>query len=316
MAKLLPDGRISGAMGGSVYAPQPDGSVTLRAKGGATRENFLTRPSMARTRENAYDHGRASSTGSLVRKCLHKMIKTHKLADRILSGRFHGISNRILRSDPIGNRGVRQLSRGNVGLLKEFEFFKDPANAFQLVFDAPVACSINAGTGRVRLTIPPFNPVKRLRVPAGATHFKVLLNCAAVNFDKRQYEYHDHETGLYALHEPVITPIELTHDIPVEAGYFLIATMGIAFYKISENGPRKLVEGGVMKILEVQGAEPPEAMKVAYREDAIDRKASLCEVPALIGLTRVHGRQYCDACEVPAILMESVKRSRYDPLNV
>lgn len=310
MAKLLPDGRISGAMGGSVYAPQPDGSVTLRAKGGATRENFLNRPSMARTRENAYDHGRASSTGSLVRKCLHKMIKTHKLADRILSGRFHGISNRILRTDPTGNRGVRQLSRGNVGLLKEFEFFKDPAHAFQAVFDAPVSCSICAGTGRVQLTIPSFDPVKRLRVPGGATHFTVLLNCAAVNFDKRQYEYRDDETGLYTLHEPATTPIKLTHDMPMDAGYFLIATMGIAFYKATANGRMELVEGGVMKILEVQRAEPAlEEMNVESRMEQGAMQPTPCDAPGLTGLSRVRGRQCCDACELPALMVGDMKDS-------
>ncbi len=86
MAKLQPDGSLSGSLGGATYAKQPDGTTNVRSKGGVTRDKVMKSLGMARTRENFHDFGRASGSAKVIRLCLREMIKGHKLADPILSG--------------------------------------------------------------------------------------------------------------------------------------------------------------------------------------------------------------------------------------
>lgn len=252
MAKQTGIISFTGPMGGiSFYKSQ--GEYRAREKSGPSRRTVLSSPRFIRTRENSEEFGRAVRAATMLRYSLGGLIRNSKLADSGISGRLNGLFLKIVKSDPVGIRGKKIASRGELDMLETFEFHKEhPLGKIAPI--APVS-SINTATGVMQTSIRPFDPQQRIQAPSAATHFKIVSAAAAIDFDKEQWLHHHTETGYLSLENDITETISLDHTLPTVEGQALLLTMGIVFYAETEEGAYKRIDGGGMRILQASTCE-------------------------------------------------------------
>jgi len=75
----------------------------------------------------------------------------------------------VIKSDTVNTRGSRNVIKGNIELLKGFDF---NANApFSATLTAPFRATIDRSSGLTKINMPAFVPADMLKAPEGATHF-------------------------------------------------------------------------------------------------------------------------------------------------
>ena len=156
---------LRGTVGGLVF--RSDGSVSQKP---------ASRPATSkRTLENNAEFGTAASAGKLIRGAFRALTNAVKSSD--LVGRLSQTMSRIVKLDGVGDRGLRQVLKDNIGALVGFDF---SATSLSQAFFAPFTAEVVGADYTV--TIPSLTPVQDLNAPQGATHFQVLVGAAAVDF--------------------------------------------------------------------------------------------------------------------------------------
>lgn len=237
---------------GAVSYYKSEGEYRAREKTGPSRKMVLTSQRFVRTRENAAEFRRAVRAGMLVRHSLSYLLKDMKLADSCLSGRLNALLLKIVKSDPVNDRGKRTVAGDNLEWLEDFAFHKE--HVLGTIFPVGPASSIDRITGNMKMTIRPFDPQQRVNAPAGATHFKVMTVAGILDFDKERWSRDLQQTDYLPL-DAVSGAICLEHAPQVNAGQSLILAMGVVFYACTKNGHYERVNGGSMRVLQVSNLE-------------------------------------------------------------
>lgn len=141
------------------------------------KEKFETDSSMARTRENASEFGRAAKAGKLLRQALRKVVQG--AADGQMVPRLVQRLRAMEALDTTHPRGQRQVLKTDAGSLVGFDFNADAP--LGTTFAAAYKVTVSAA-GKVTLTIPTLTPDVDLTVPTGATHYGLELGVAVVDF--------------------------------------------------------------------------------------------------------------------------------------
>lgn len=149
--------------------------------GGATRDQILTDPAFARTRENMSEFGGSAQMGKALRDAVPSLVRTH--ADTIFAGRLTA-KFRSLADFGTGVRGQRDINLyNNPQVLQGLPL--NPKQPLRTVGGFPFTLSINSGRNLCDINVLGFTPRDVLDVPVGATHFRVVLAIASVS--TRQY---------------------------------------------------------------------------------------------------------------------------------
>jgi len=139
--------------------------------GGPTAEQIANDPKFARTRENMNEFGGSATAAKSVRVTFSEIIK--RLGDGQITGRLTGIMKRINKEDGSEARGRRAVL---ISMFPQYltgvEFNKNVG--FSGVFNSPFTLSNTTDRLNSQLTIPVFNPMNAIKVPAGATHFRIF----------------------------------------------------------------------------------------------------------------------------------------------
>lgn len=248
MAKQCGAIPFTGSLGG-VTGYKRNGQYYLKEKSTVTRERVLTSPDYARTRENSWEFRHSSRSSMLIRRVLWPLAKLMKLADSHLSPRVNALCTRIIRTDPVNDRGHRRLYAGELEQLEDFAFRKEVD--FSKVCKVVTSSTIDTETGDLQFTAKPFDPHSRIDAPEGATHFQFVANGGSINFDTEAFKFDYKESAHYALDEYVNETIRLQQTSEVAPGMVILQAIGLVFFKKNAKGEFQRVNGGVMRVMQI-----------------------------------------------------------------
>lgn len=186
-----------------------------------------TDPNMIRTKWNYTEFTVAARSSKLIRGAFRKALSHAK--DGETSTRFVKLLFNVLKSDLSNPRGQRTVAGGNVSLLNRFEF-----NQKMKVADAvyvPYTPSIDRSSGEVQLDLPGFVPSEALNVPKSATHFKLTLAAAAINFADGTVVQAEAATAILPITTQPAGDLFLNATLPQGTTAVIIAALGLEFYE-------------------------------------------------------------------------------------
>ena len=216
---------LQGTVGGLVFAK--DGSV--RQKPASNKAAFNSATSLARTRENASEFGRAAGAGKLLRDSLRVLIAA--ASDSRMVSRLTQTMRAIIGLDGTNGRGDRVVDKANIGELLGFNFNLGAGIGQTLFFQYGLA----ANGADVTMTIPALNPSTDVVAPQGATHFELLYGTASLDFEAGTYEVGavGAPLGILALNSAPLVNQALVASFPAApaAANLVVGVVGVNFYQ-------------------------------------------------------------------------------------
>lgn len=147
-----------------------------REKGGVSKSRIMTDPRFARTRENIAEFKTNASSVKLLKDTIRPAIL--KISDSKLHQRLVRELMTVLRTDPVNNRGERQVSEGNWQLIHGMEMNGNASLSDTLKTEL----SLNDNEEEWEVSLPDFLPTDYMAIPEGTTHFKVFTAGASLDF--------------------------------------------------------------------------------------------------------------------------------------
>lgn len=219
-----------------------------RAKSGVDRKTILTDPRFQRTRENAFEFGRAAKAGKLVRDAIRPLLRNAK--DSMTVQRLTQKMVKVLQSDTINRRGIRTVTQGELILLNGFDF------NINAKLDTIIKTGFEAGFDRVSgaasLDLKTHIPKRGIKVPDGATHYKISLGVAALDFDELHFLFSMDTSEMFAYSNTPIPATTLTAYISPGLSRPVILVLGIMFFQVV-NGENYSLKDKVFNALGVVG---------------------------------------------------------------
>lgn len=170
---------FEGTVGGMAFYRGRNGYGMRSSQGSVTAERVKDDEAYVRTRENGLEFGRAGKGGKLLRDALKSLFVN--IADKSLTPRLTTELLKVVKSDPVHDRGERIIAAGDLSKLIGFEFNANSALAKALV--VPFTAIINRAAATGTFAIPSFIPKNLIDAPKGATHYRYLMGIVSVNFE-------------------------------------------------------------------------------------------------------------------------------------
>ena len=145
-------------------------------KGGASKSQIMTSPSLARTRENMSEFGGVALVGKAIR---NPLLETKRAWDKGVTGRLVTALKKINLLDVTSQRGQRavQITQFPLPLLG-FEF--NQMSHFGVNFRSPYTLSIDTGRTGATLKTQVIDANSTVLNAGGATHFRLGLAIEAI----------------------------------------------------------------------------------------------------------------------------------------
>jgi hypothetical protein len=222
--------KLEGTIGDISFYKTRDGHLA-RTKGGVDGERIQNDPAFQRTRENGQEFGRAGAAGRLLRTAIRQYLQ--KAADSRMVSRLTRDMVKVIKSDPINDRGERTVLNGDLTLLKGFEF--NIGGKLASTFYTPYEATVDRVAGELKIEVPSFTPVFAIASPEGATHMKLISAGAAVNFEEDGYQTAVSQSDEIELNQIATPLIELVNQLPANVTGPLFLVLGVEFFQ-SING--------------------------------------------------------------------------------
>jgi hypothetical protein len=222
--------KLNGSIGDITFYKTVDG-YQAREKGGVDGKRIATDPSFQRTRENGAEFGRAGKAGKLLRVAF-RSASVHT-SDSRMTSRLTQLMVKVLQSDLASARGNRNVTDGNTQLLQGFEF--NIHSKLDTSFLAPYTATIVRATGVTTIEIEAYIAETMVLAPAGATHYKLLSACAAIDFNNDTYAIDIANSQELSINSMATAPLILTTQAPVASSHPLFLALGIDFYQEVNN---------------------------------------------------------------------------------
>lgn len=230
--------------------------------GGPSAEQIATDPAFKRTRENMNEFAGSATAGKSLRAGIAGLIKTN--GDSQVAGRITAIMKKINLEDGSEVRGQRAVLVSQVpNYLAGFEFNKFAS--FGGVFKGPYTLTPDTSRLSSTLEVAPLNPLDRMNIPAGATHYRLLnvltvLSDFAYNGTTRNYEPVDSTINeLTNVAESPYTPVNaitpnlsLVSTLPgtptLSANVSVVNIIAVEFYQEVNGSYYQFSQGNAMKV--------------------------------------------------------------------
>ncbi len=224
MAKQASIITLDGSIDNISFFKTKDG-YKARKKTGVAASQIASDPKFQRTRENNEEFGRAGKAGKLLRNTLLEVVLG--AVDRTTVHRMTAAMLKVIHADAISARGKRNMMDGRPELLEGFEFNIDGplSNTLLVTYTA----SIDRLTGECKLALPSFVPEKRVTKAEGATHFKLLIAGASVNFETGETEVQTDETVYLPLNNKPTKALDLQVTLSPDSTAPLFLALTIEF---------------------------------------------------------------------------------------
>lgn len=242
--------QLTGSIGNLSFYKSQDGYLA-RKKSGPGRDRIMSDPAYARTRENIAEFRRAVLATKLLRRAFHECLRS--TIDNRASSRLTGAMVKVIQGDARNPRGERKVLDGKVALLEGFEFNRN--GKLESTFSAPYIASIDRATGTLTVDVPSCIPARMISSPKGATHFRLKVGGAAIDFEGNTFSVTTLESADVAISEEVQGPLQFRQHVPPGSIHPLFLIFGIEFSQ-SVNGIQHPLNNGAfnaMAIVKVEG---------------------------------------------------------------
>lgn len=236
---------VTGSIGDVTYYKSKNGKFA-RKKAVVNKSNFTTNPKMAKVRAHTVDFAHAIKAGSLIRIAFRNMLKDAKQSNT--SNRLTGVLFRALKSDVTHPRGQRQISASDLSLLNKYEF-NETVKVSNSIYST-INTTVDRVTGRVNVEIADIVPKRALNAPVNATHFRIAMGAAVLDFAGFNQTYIEAATQELPISSEQIDDIGLTGMLPANSTGIIMVVLGIEFFE-TEGTLRTLITPSGMSILEI-----------------------------------------------------------------
>jgi hypothetical protein len=155
---------------------------------------------------------------------------------------------KVLQADLTSVRGLRNIIDGEAELLQGFNC--NGGATLSTTLAAPFTATVNRTTGEGSVSIPSFVPSVMISTPGGATHFRLVLAVADINFEGETYTLGDTETAWLPLTEQPTAPISLAANAAAASTHPIFLVMGIEFTQ-EVNGVQYTLKNGAFNALSI-----------------------------------------------------------------
>lgn len=245
MAKQSGVVTMRGSIGNLTFYKTQDGYFA-KEKGSVDRARIKNDPAFQASRDSSAEFGRASSAASVLRRAFGPLLQ--QTADNRVISRLTKQIIAVIRADLVNRRGERDLSGGDLNLLRGFDF--NVGASLAAILQAPYRAEVDRESGKAVVSLPAFVPGLDVLAPAGATHLKFVSSAAAVNFMDKSYETVVSESELIAMGSEREKGIELTAVLPAGSVLPLFLAFGVGFYQ-QVNGVFYPLNGGTSNALAI-----------------------------------------------------------------
>jgi hypothetical protein len=222
---------IQGSINGLTYTRSKNGGYKVRAKGNFDGKRVATDPAFELTRHNMSEFTKAANAGKLLRSALQGNLNF--TADGSASRRLFAVMNRIIKSDPVNQRGLRSVMQGDELFLKGFEF--NEKSPLESTLAVKTVSTIDRATGQVILDIPAIIPANDIYWPEGSTHCKIKSIAVAIDFEAGVFESSQGFTANIPLNRDPLAAINLVTQVEANSTKLLLHLVAIEFMMI-QNG--------------------------------------------------------------------------------
>jgi len=190
-----------------------------------TRQRFNTDPSFERTRENIAEFNNAGKAVTVFKGAFRDMLIV--AGDKKINNRLQRIAMRILKTDPVSDRGQRSVAKGDFAMLKRFNF--NSRNSLTETIFVRETIQVDRASGKVTISFPAFVPRIRIQASPDATHFQIVAVATAIDFENGTYEYAVQETASLSWDMNTINPISLELQLPAAGKMPIMVALGVNF---------------------------------------------------------------------------------------
>jgi hypothetical protein len=194
-------------------------------------KRIATDPAFERTRENMAEFERAGRAGKLLTDSLR--ILANNASDGKLTSRLAKEMSKVIKADPLNDRGQRTVTDGNLLLIRGFDFNADAK--LTTVFFAPYTAVVDRAVGTLKADITPFVPKSMLKAPTGTTHFSVVSAGAEIDFDGGVHTGAISATAELVYGDQLEAAISLSNAVPANSTLPLFLALGVRFYQQVNN---------------------------------------------------------------------------------
>jgi hypothetical protein len=160
---------------------------------------------------------------------------------------------KVIQGDARNPRGERKVVDGQLALLEGFEFNKNGKLA--TTFSAPYTASIDRSTGTLTVDVASFMAANMISSPNGATHFRLKVAAAAIDFEGNTYSVDISTSADLAISQEVQGPLHFSQHVTTASIHPLFLIFGVEFFQ-SVNGIQHPLNNGAfnaMSIVKVDG---------------------------------------------------------------
>lgn len=238
MAKQESIIKLNGTIDDISFFKTKDG-YSARKKTGISKADMELNPKFDRTRENMAEFTRAAKAAKLLRNRLLESIVGSR--DRKMCLRLHKAMMAVLKADTTSTRGQRNVIDGETGLLQGFEFNMD--GQLSTTLQALHEETVDRVTGTCKVSIPPYDPAKMIKHAAGATHYRLGITTASINFETEECEVKSTESAYLPVKGAVTTLLDLAVTLLPGVTHPIFMALTIEFVQ-EINGQKYALKSG------------------------------------------------------------------------
>lgn len=174
-------------------------------------------------------------------------------ADFYVTGRLTKAFVKVIQADKVSVRGKRNVIDGEAELLQGFEF--NAGSSLRSTFYAPNTANIDRVAGTISLNVPAFILGNMIAAPQGATHYRVHVGGAEINFEAETFVNSVLDSGELPIDRIATAPLALSAAVRANSTKVLFLAVGIEFLQQVNNGLYPLNNGAfnALSIVAVSG---------------------------------------------------------------
>ena len=237
--------KLKGTIGDISFYKTGDGHLA-REKGGIDASRIANDPAFQRTRENGSEFGAAGKGGKVIRNAIRILLQNAK--DKRVVSRLTTDLLKIVKTDAVNERGSRTIEKGDMNLLKGFEFNINGKLGSTLF--VAYSNDFDRVSGDATVGITPFSPKIRIAAPSGTTHFKMVMGAAEVDFANETSVFESDESAVLPYDSADTAAIDLSASVTANSALPVIQVLGIEFYQ-EVNGQMYPLKNGSYNALSV-----------------------------------------------------------------
>lgn len=168
----------------------------------------------------------AGKAGKTLRTTFNSVLQ--QSADNRMVSRLAAQMLKVIQSDTVGKRGERSVASGNIALLGGFDFNNKGILSTTLI--SPYDVVYTRASGDLTFNLPSFIPAQGIVAPQGATHYKLQLAAAPVDFGITNNLAQLTASSVLPWDNVATTALTLTLSLPAASAFPVFILLQVQFF--------------------------------------------------------------------------------------